>query len=89
MSIDGFISYAHLDDRPRDEGLNGWVTELHDKLVWWLGPRLGRDPILWRDRRLERHGPFGDALIERIRQSTALISVVGALGRRLPGAHRG
>jgi hypothetical protein len=48
-----FISYAHIDNQPLDEGLKGWVETLHERLQIRLGQLTGEPVKIWRDRKLK------------------------------------
>jgi hypothetical protein len=45
---DIFISYAHIDDEPLSEGLNGWISDFHKSLEVRLAQLLGKRPVIWR-----------------------------------------
>ena len=48
-----FISYAHLDNRPRPQGQEGWVEEFHRELSDRVQELLGDGGSkVWRDRKL-------------------------------------
>ncbi len=73
---DAFISYAHMDNAGLIEGGKGWVTNLHRALEIRVGQLLGKPPEIWRDPKLTGNDAFSDALMERLRNVAALISVV-------------
>lgn len=50
FEVDGFISYAHVDDHPLEEGQPGWVTNLHNDLQHFLNSLLAEDASLYHDR---------------------------------------
>jgi hypothetical protein len=73
---DIFISYAHIDNKPLDEGLKGWVEALHERLTVRLAQLLGEDARVWRDRKLQGNDIFADTLVDRIGKSAILVSVL-------------
>ncbi len=73
---DIFISYAHLDNQPLAEGLDGWVEALHKRLKILLAQLLGEDVSIWRDRKLQGNDVFGETLVERVSRSRVLVSVL-------------
>jgi hypothetical protein len=73
---DAFISYAHLDNIELIEGGKGWVTNLHRALEVRVAQLLGKPSHIWRDPKLDGNDVFEDALLNRLRQVAALVSVV-------------
>jgi hypothetical protein len=73
---DAFISYAHLDNVELIEGGKGWVTNLHRALEVRVAQLLGKPSHIWRDPKLDGNDVFEDALVKRLREVAALISVV-------------
>lgn len=73
---DAFISYAHLDNVELIEGGKGWVTNLHRALEVRVAQLLGKPSHIWRDPKLDGNDIFEDALVKRLREVAALISVV-------------
>jgi hypothetical protein len=73
---DIFISYAHIDNEPLTEGLKGWVEILHDRLSIRLSQLLGERIKIWRDPNLQGNEVFADTLIERLKKTAILISVI-------------
>ena len=73
---DAFISYAHLDNVELIEGGKGWVTNLHRALEVRVAQLLGKPSHIWRDPKLDGNDIFEDALVKRLRDVAALISVV-------------
>jgi hypothetical protein len=73
---DAFISYAHLDNVELIEGGKGWVTNLHRALEVRVAQLLGKPSHIWRDPKLDGNDIFEDALVNRLRQVAALVSVV-------------
>ena len=78
MSFEGdaFISYAHLDDREFIEGHKGWVTNLHRALEVRVAEKLGKEPQIWRDRKLTGNDHFSKTLLERLVHVASLIAIV-------------
>ena len=73
---DAFISYAHLDNVELIEGGKGWVTNLHRALEVRVAQLLGKPSHIWRDPKLDGNDILEDALVKRLREVAALISVV-------------
>ncbi len=73
---DVFISYAHIDNQPLDEGLKGWVETLHERLRVRLAQLLGEEARIWRDRKLQGNDIFADTLIDRLAKSAILVSII-------------
>src|SRR6266849_64234 len=64
-----FISYAHADNR------NGWVDPFHTSLENWLGV-LGVKAGIWRDQKLKGADVFSDEILDQLKQSALLISIL-------------
>jgi hypothetical protein len=73
---DVFVSYAHIDDEPVEEGQPGWVATLHRVLQVRLAQLLGKEPRIWRDPKLQGNDVFGDTLVARLPRVAVLVSVV-------------
>jgi Domain of unknown function (DUF4062) len=73
---DLFISYAHLDNQPLAEGLEGWVETLHQRLGVRLAQLLGEEVRIWRDPKLQGNDYFADALVLRVAKVAILVSVL-------------
>ena len=73
---DLFISYAHLDNQPLAEGLEGWVETLHGRLGIRLSQLLGEEVKIWRDPKLQGNDYFADALLMRVAKVGILVSVL-------------
>jgi hypothetical protein len=71
-----FISYAHIDNQPLDEGLKGWVETLHERLQIRLGQLTGEPVSIWRDRKLQGNDIFADTLITRLSKVALLVTVI-------------
>jgi hypothetical protein len=70
-----FISYAHRDNQPFASD-KGWVTLFDEALRAYLGQRLGADPIVWRDTRMQGNSALSPEIEEGLTSSAALISVL-------------
>lgn len=70
---DIFISYAHLDNR------GGWVDAFHTSLSNWLGS-LGVTPRIWRDSKLRGDDAFSEEVLDQLKRSALLISIVSPNG---------
>ncbi|MGB7924023.1 MAG: TIR domain-containing protein [Pyrinomonadaceae bacterium] len=73
---DIFISYAHLDNQPLAEGLEGWVETLHERLGIRLAQLLGEEVKIWRDPKLQGNDYFADTLVVRVAKVAVLVSVL-------------
>ena len=71
-----FISYAHIDDQPLNQGEKGWITRFHETLKAILSMRLGGEAKIWRDEKLQGNDVFSDEIVEQFRRSAALMSIV-------------
>ena len=74
MSI--FISYAHIDDQPIEEGQKGWIAQFHRQLEIRLAQLLGEQTPIWRDPKLTGNDIFGEAIVNQIPQAQILVSVL-------------
>ncbi len=73
---DIFISYAHLDDESPAGRECGWVTTLKNWLSGALARALGRRPDIWMDYELQANAQVTPTLIEKVRNSRALVLVL-------------
>lgn len=73
---DIFISYAHVDNQPLAEGLEGWVETLHGRLGIRLAQLLGEEVKIWRDPKLQGNDYFADTLVVRVSKIAVLVSVL-------------
>jgi hypothetical protein len=73
---DIFISYAHIDNQPLDEGLKGWVETFHERLRVRLAQLLGEDTRIWRDLKLQGNDIFADTLAASIAKAAILVSII-------------
>ncbi|HEX8279483.1 MAG TPA: toll/interleukin-1 receptor domain-containing protein, partial [Segetibacter sp.] len=73
---DVFISYAHLDDKPLDEGTNGWITQFHRLLQTRLSQTIGHDLNIWRDERLTGNEVFGPEIEAQLPKLKVMVSIV-------------
>ena len=64
-----FLSYAHADN------LGGWVNAFHAGLQNWLGV-LGVKATIWRDRKLGGAEVFSDEILDQLKQSALLVSIL-------------
>jgi len=72
---DLFISYRHLDNAPV-AGETGWIDDFTAKLKTQLAFKLGYEPKIWRDRKLNGAEYFSDVIMEALRRSKLLISIL-------------
>jgi hypothetical protein len=68
-----FISYAHADNR------SGWVDAFHTSLENWLGV-LGVKARIWRDQKLQGADVFSGEILDQLKQSTLLVSILSPNG---------
>lgn len=73
---DIFISYAHVDNQPLAEGLQGWVETLHERLKIRLTQLLGEEVKIWRDRKLQGNDVLADTLDSQIGKVAILVSII-------------
>jgi hypothetical protein len=71
-----FISYAHIDDQPLNQGEKGWITRFHATLKAILSMRMGREAKIWRDEKLQGNDVFSSEIVAQFRRSAALMSIV-------------
>lgn len=78
-SIDVFISYTHRDNKPlikeQQEG-EGWITRFHHYLEGRLGECLGRDPVIWRDIKLQGNDKFDEEIRAKLRKAKIIVTVI-------------
>lgn len=70
-----FISYAHDNNRPVEEGARGWVECFHGALDAFLGRRYGKAKI-WRDERLRGHEDFSEEIYAQFPETALMVSVI-------------
>ncbi|MDQ3806389.1 MAG: toll/interleukin-1 receptor domain-containing protein, partial [Acidobacteriota bacterium] len=73
---DIFISYAHIDNEPLAEGLDGWVEALHKRLKASLMQIVGEEVSIWRDRKLQGNDLFADTLVAQLANVAVLVSIL-------------
>lgn len=73
---DLFISYAHIDNRSFPGGTQGWIDLLHERLEIRLAQLLGKQPKIWRDRKLRGFEDFDETLVIELSRSAILLSIV-------------
>ena len=76
FEADVYISYAHLDNIELIEGWTGWVANLSRALETRLAQRLGRQPVVRWDPKLQGNDCFADALTDQLRSVAVFVSVV-------------
>jgi len=75
---DIFLSYAHVDDIPRPDSDDGWVTSFEKSLKWCLDRQVGKvgTITLWRDRRrLQGHFLFDDVIEHAVNSSAIFLAL--------------
>ncbi len=70
-----FISYAHLDNQSATKG-HEWVTNFHRELEIRVGQLLGKMPQIWRDSKVRGNDALTDTLLDRIKGTAVLVSVL-------------
>lgn len=73
---DVFISYAHLDDKPLDEGAKGWITDFHKLLERRLEQAIGHELNIWRDERLTGNDFFGPEIVAQFPKIKVMVSII-------------
>jgi cellulose biosynthesis protein BcsQ len=73
---DIFISYAHIDDSPMFGSMSGWVDLFHERLQMRLAQLLGREPRIWRDRKLGGNDLFSDGTAIELANAGILILIL-------------
>jgi hypothetical protein len=73
---DVFISYAHIDNDPLSEEQKGWITMFHDALLKRLAQLLGKNPNIWRDKKLSGNDRFDNEIIDQLVRAATLIAVL-------------
>ena len=76
LDRDIFISYAHLDNQALMEETKGWISAFDNALSRRLGQLLGRDPDIWRDRKLQGNDIFGDEIVAQFPTLKVLVSII-------------
>src|SRR5262249_33642121 len=71
-----FISYAHIDNNHFSGTSSGWIDLLHERLEIRLAQLLGRQPKIWRDRKLAGNDVFNDTIVIELSRTAILLSVV-------------
>ncbi len=68
-----FISYAHADN------LDGWVDAFNSSLQYWFGVN-GVKAEIWRDRKLGGADVFSDEILDQLKRSALLVSILSPNG---------
>jgi hypothetical protein len=79
MEIDIFISYTHRANKSlsidqKEE--NGWISRFHHCLEIRLGELLGRDPVIWRDFKLQGNDKFDEEIMSRLSKAKIIVTVI-------------
>jgi hypothetical protein len=72
---DIFISYAHMDNDPIIADQPGWITEFHRALKIMLSQKMGWEPRIWRDTRLQGNDIFDKEIVDQFSNVAIMISV--------------
>jgi len=70
-----FISYAHDNNRPVEEGGRGWIEHFQGALDAFLGRRYGKAKI-WRDERLRGNDDFSSEIFDQFPDTALMVSVI-------------
>jgi hypothetical protein len=70
-----FISYAHDNNKPLEEGGRGWVEQFQATLDAFLGRRFGRARI-WRDERLRGNEDFSGEIFAQFPDTALMVAVI-------------
>jgi hypothetical protein len=73
---DIFISYAHLDDTPLDEGAKGWITDFHTLLETRLEQTIGHEILIWRDAKLSGNEVFAPEIESQLPRLKIMVSII-------------
>ena len=73
---DVFISYAHIDDAPLDEGAAGWITDFHILLETRLQQTIGKKIIIWRDQELSGNEFFAKTIESQLPSLKLMVSII-------------
>ena len=73
---DVFISYAHLDDKPLDEGAKGWITDFHKLLETRLNQTIGYEINIWRDEKLTGNEVFAPEIESQLPKLKVMVSII-------------
>jgi hypothetical protein len=70
-----FISYAHENNKPIEEGGRGWVEQFQRALDGFLGRRYSKAKI-WRDERLRGNSDFSGEIFAQFADTALMVSVI-------------
>jgi hypothetical protein len=70
-----FISYAHDNNKPVEEGGRGWVEQFQATLDAFLGRRYGKAKI-WRDERLRGNDDFSSEIFAQFPDTALMVAVI-------------
>jgi TIR domain len=70
-----FISYAHDNNKPVEEGGRGWVEQFQRALDAFLGRRY-RNAKIWRDERLRGNDDFSAEIFDQFPDTALMVSVI-------------
>ena len=76
LDRDVCISFAHLDNQPLAEDEKGWVSAFDTALHRRLGQLLGREPDIWRDRKLQGNDILEDEIFQQFPKLKTMVSIV-------------
>lgn len=79
MDIDVFISYTHRDNKPignENKDSDGWISKFHYYLKKRLGELLGREPVIWRDFKLQGNDLLDEEIVAKLCCAKVLVSIM-------------
>jgi hypothetical protein len=73
---DVFISFTHIDNQSLMPGGDGWISTFHKALEIRLSQLRGKEPRIWRDRKLQGNDYLSDTIFETLAQAALLVSIL-------------
>ncbi len=73
---DIFISYAHIDNESVIADQPGWITEFHRALKVMLSQKMGGEPKIWRDLKLQGNQVFDKEIVDQFSNAAIMISIL-------------
>ena len=72
---DIFISYCHVDNHQIDTKGTLWVENFHRDLQGLVNTCVGRNVVIWRDRRISGSTVFSDEIAGQLRNSAIMVTI--------------
>src|SRR4051812_39310088 len=73
---DVFISYAHLDDKPLDDGAKGWISDFHSLLETRLEQTVGHEILIWRDEKVTGNEVFAPEIEAQLPALKLMVTII-------------